>query len=122
MSVLSRLGVAFKSGFMGDVFDIPFLSSVGPNTTAGERISRETAMTVSAYYACVDLIAGHIAGFPHRVVQDTADGASVDMAGVSRPADVAALARLPIAGLIIGRALYEGTIDLPAALSAVGDL
>ena len=84
MSVLSRLGVAFKSGFMGDVFDIPFLSSVGPNTTAGERISRETAMTVSAYYACVDLIAGHIAGFPHRVVQDTADGGWQDYPAAPR--------------------------------------
>lgn len=42
--------------------------------------------------------------------------------GVSHPADVKALARLPIAGMIIGRALYEGTISLPEALAAVGDL
>ncbi len=42
--------------------------------------------------------------------------------GVSRQADVEALARLPIAGMIIGRALYEGTINLPAALAALGDL
>jgi len=41
--------------------------------------------------------------------------------GVSQPGDVEALAQLPIAGMIIGRALYEGTIDLKAALVAAGD-
>lgn len=42
--------------------------------------------------------------------------------GVSRLDDVEALARLPIAGMIIGRALYEGTIELAAALEAAGDV
>lgn len=41
--------------------------------------------------------------------------------GVTRLADVKALARLPIAGMIIGRALYEGTIDLKDALAVAGD-
>jgi phosphoribosylformimino-5-aminoimidazole carboxamide ribotide isomerase len=64
----------------------------GPNVEAIEKLARATAVPVVA------------------------------SGGVSRPADVAALARLPIAGMIIGRALYEGTIDLPAALAVVGDL
>jgi phosphoribosylformimino-5-aminoimidazole carboxamide ribotide isomerase len=38
--------------------------------------------------------------------------------GVSTAADVAALARVPMAGAIIGRALYEETLTLPAALAA----
>ena len=42
--------------------------------------------------------------------------------GVTRLSDVEALARLPIAGMIIGRALYEGTIELRAALEVVGDV
>jgi len=42
--------------------------------------------------------------------------------GVSTLDDVAALARLPIAGMIIGRALYEGTINLKAAQEAAGDV
>jgi phosphoribosylformimino-5-aminoimidazole carboxamide ribotide isomerase len=39
--------------------------------------------------------------------------------GVTTIDDIKALARLPIAGIIIGRALYEGAIDLEAALEAV---
>jgi phosphoribosylformimino-5-aminoimidazole carboxamide ribotide isomerase len=42
--------------------------------------------------------------------------------GVTRLEDVEALARLPIAGMIIGRALYEGTIRLSAAMAAAADL
>ncbi|NIA20573.1 MAG: 1-(5-phosphoribosyl)-5-[(5-phosphoribosylamino)methylideneamino]imidazole-4-carboxamide isomerase [Anaerolineaceae bacterium] len=41
--------------------------------------------------------------------------------GVSQLSDVEALARLPIAGMIIGRALYEGTIDLASAIEVAGD-
>lgn len=43
--------------------------------------------------------------------------------GITWLADVRRLARLPIAGMIIGRALYEGTIDLAQAIRAArGDL
>ena len=38
--------------------------------------------------------------------------------GVTRPADVAALAAVPVEGCIIGRALYEGLLSLPDALVA----
>jgi len=38
--------------------------------------------------------------------------------GVSRSSDVAALAAVPVAGCIIGRALYEGTLNLADALAA----
>jgi len=38
--------------------------------------------------------------------------------GVSNAADVAALAKIPMAGAIIGRALYEGKVTLPEALAA----
>ena len=40
--------------------------------------------------------------------------------GVTTVADVARLAAVPMAGCIIGRALYEGTLTLPAALAAAG--
>jgi phosphoribosylformimino-5-aminoimidazole carboxamide ribotide isomerase len=39
--------------------------------------------------------------------------------GVSTLGDVRELARLGLAGCIIGRALYEGRIDLPDALKAI---
>ena len=38
--------------------------------------------------------------------------------GVSSVQDVARLAAVPMAGCIIGRALYEGTLALPDALAA----
>ncbi len=38
--------------------------------------------------------------------------------GVTTRADVARLAAVPMAGCIIGRALYEGTMSLPEALAA----
>jgi phosphoribosylformimino-5-aminoimidazole carboxamide ribotide isomerase len=41
--------------------------------------------------------------------------------GVHTAKDVAALAQLAVAGCIIGRALYERTIDLRAALAAASD-
>jgi phosphoribosylformimino-5-aminoimidazole carboxamide ribotide isomerase len=41
--------------------------------------------------------------------------------GVTTAADVARLAAVPMAGCIIGRALYEGTMTLPEALSAAGE-
>ena len=40
--------------------------------------------------------------------------------GVTTTDDVARLAAIPMAGCIIGRALYEGTITLPDALAAAG--
>ncbi|MGD0896265.1 MAG: 1-(5-phosphoribosyl)-5-[(5-phosphoribosylamino)methylideneamino]imidazole-4-carboxamide isomerase [Thermoguttaceae bacterium] len=40
--------------------------------------------------------------------------------GVTTREDVARLAAVPMAGCIIGRALYEGTLTLPEALAAAG--
>jgi len=41
--------------------------------------------------------------------------------GVTTREDVARLAAVPMAGCIIGRALYEGTLTLPEALAAAGE-
>ncbi len=41
--------------------------------------------------------------------------------GVTTKDDVARLAAVPMAGCIIGRALYEGTLTLPEALAAAGE-
>jgi phosphoribosylformimino-5-aminoimidazole carboxamide ribotide isomerase len=42
--------------------------------------------------------------------------------GVTTQADVRALAALGLAGCIVGRALYEGTLSLPEALAAAGEV
>lgn len=41
--------------------------------------------------------------------------------GIVTVDDVARLAEIPMAGCIIGRALYEGSLTLPEALAAAGD-
>lgn len=41
--------------------------------------------------------------------------------GVTTRADVARLAAVPMAGCIIGRALYENTLTLPEAMAAAGE-
>jgi len=42
--------------------------------------------------------------------------------GISTADDVARLAAVPMAGCIIGRALYEGNLSLPEAMAAAGDV
>lgn len=41
--------------------------------------------------------------------------------GVTTTEDIARLAAAPVAGCIIGRTLYEGTLSLPAAIAAAGE-
>ncbi len=42
--------------------------------------------------------------------------------GIGSLADVAALAKLPISGIVIGRALYSGDVSLPEAIDLVRDV
>jgi len=51
-------------------------------------------------------------------MQAAVDLPVVASGGVTTAADVARLAAIPMAGCIIGRALYEGTITLPDAIAA----
>lgn len=55
-------------------------------------------------------------------MQRAADVPVVASGGVTRLDDVVRLARVPMAGCIIGRALYEGTIDLPEAIRAAEEV
>ena len=54
-------------------------------------------------------------------MQAAVDLPVVASGGVTTAADVARLAAVGMAGCIIGRALYEGTITLPDALAAAGE-
>ncbi len=51
-------------------------------------------------------------------MQAAVDWPVVASGGVTTRDDVARLAVVPMAGCIIGRALYEGTITLPEAIAA----
>ena len=55
------------------------------------------------------------------VADEMNDAVNIDViasGGVTTVDDVRHLAELGVAGCIIGRALYEGTLSLPAALAA----
>lgn len=53
-------------------------------------------------------------------MQAAVDLPVVASGGVSKVEDVVRLAEIPVAGCIIGRALYEGAVSLPEAIRAAG--
>jgi phosphoribosylformimino-5-aminoimidazole carboxamide ribotide isomerase len=53
-----------------------------------------------------------------RRMQEEINLPVVASGGVSQAEDVAQLAKIPMAGCIIGRSLYEGSLTLEAALAA----
>ena len=55
-------------------------------------------------------------------MREVVDLPVVASGGVTRAEDVRRLAQVPMAGCIIGRALYEGTLTLPEALAAAGEV
>ena len=65
---------------------------------------------------------GMLAGANLEATEELARATDVPIiaaGGVTTEADVRALAQLPLAGIIIGRALYEGRITIPQALKIV---
>ena len=53
-------------------------------------------------------------------MREAVDVPVIASGGVTKVEDVRRLAAVPMAGCIIGRALYEGTLSLPDALAAAG--
>ena len=65
---------------------------------------------------------GMLAGANLEATEELARATDVPIiaaGGVTTEADVRALAQLPLAGIVIGRALYEGRITIPQALRIV---
>ena len=55
-----------------------------------------------------------------RALVDVAEVPVIATGGVTDINDVKQLATMRLGGIIIGRAIYEGTLKLPDALAAVG--
>lgn len=65
---------------------------------------------------------GMLAGANLEAIEELAGATDVPViaaGGITRLADVVALAKLPLAGMIIGRALYEKSINLSEALRVI---
>ena len=66
---------------------------------------------------------GDLSGANHQATCELAESVSIPIiasGGVASLADVAAFADTAVAGVIIGRALYEGRIDLAEAIKKYG--
>ena len=57
-----------------------------------------------------------------RQVTEMAPGKIIASGGISSLKDIENLASLPLEGIIIGRALYEGHFDMTEALAVIGDI
>ncbi len=89
---------------------------------AAAELARQFAGVPLAAVIYTDIAAdGMLTGPNYAGLADmlaTVDAPLVASGGVARKEDVARLAAVPVAGCIIGRALYEGTLSLPDALAA----
>jgi phosphoribosylformimino-5-aminoimidazole carboxamide ribotide isomerase len=95
-------------------------SDVAATELAGRFAGEPIAALVYTDIATDGMMAGpNVAGM--AAMQAAVEWPVIASGGVTTVDDVARLAAVPMAGCIIGRALYEGTITLPEALAAAGE-
>ena len=91
---------------LGDLFEmISKLDSIGCNRYILTDINRDGALSGSNF----ELI---------KSVIGVTDASIISSGGVSNIDDLIKLRELQIAGVVLGKALYEGQIELPSALTA----
>ena len=71
--IAEALGRAVRGRVIGEGDDYEFLTG-GTRTAAGETVTPETALKVSAVYACTSIIAAGIRQMPAEVVRDDGKG------------------------------------------------
>ncbi len=82
MSLMERLKAAFRPKAEGESLSMPDIRKgtelfewlTGGMSSAGVAVTEQTAMRVSAVYACVNLVGGSIASLPLPVYRRTQDG------------------------------------------------
>ncbi len=110
-----RDGRPAVDGWRSTVADDPFtLAQRLLEAGAARLLVTDTARDGTGRGPALGLMADFRARFPDAVL--------LSAGGVASAADLAALARIGIDGAIVGRALLEGTLDLPAALAACAAL
>ena len=91
---------------------------------AATELARDLAREPIAAIIYTDIATDGMLSGPNLAALDemrqAVDVPVIASGGVTNRADVARLAELPVAGCIIGRALYEGTLSLADALAAGG--
>ncbi|MFV2066223.1 MAG: 1-(5-phosphoribosyl)-5-[(5-phosphoribosylamino)methylideneamino]imidazole-4-carboxamide isomerase [Pirellulales bacterium] len=89
---------------------------------AAEELARQFADEPLAAIVYTDIATDGMLGGPNtRALGSMASAVGIDViasGGVTTAEDVARLATIPVAGCIIGMALYEGRLSLPDALAA----
>jgi phosphoribosylformimino-5-aminoimidazole carboxamide ribotide isomerase len=94
------------------------------STTPAVTLARQFAGEPIAAVVYTDIATDGMLAGPNvaemSAMQEAVEWPVVASGGVTTKEDVARLAAAGLAGCIIGRALYEGTISLPEALAAAG--
>jgi phosphoribosylformimino-5-aminoimidazole carboxamide ribotide isomerase len=92
---------------------------------AAAALARQFAQQPLAAVVYTDIAADGMLAGPNLAamaeMQAAVDLPVIASGGVTTKEDVARLAAVPVAGCIIGRALYEGILTLPDALAAAGE-
>ena len=92
------------------------------SATSAVELARQFAGEPIAAVVYTDIATDGMLAGPNvaemTAMQQAVEWPVVASGGVTTKDDVARLAAVPMAGCIIGRALYEGTITLPEALAA----
>jgi len=92
--------------------------------TVADVIGRHGGLPLAAV-VFTDIATDGMLGGPNLASLAAVIGATplpvVASGGIATAADIVAVARLGAAGCIVGRALYDGGLDLTAALGAAGD-
>lgn len=92
--------------------------------TVADVIGRHVGLPLAAV-VFTDIATDGMLGGPNLASLAAVIGATplpvVASGGIATAADITAVARLGAAGCIVGRALYDGGLDLTAALGAAGD-
>ena len=95
------------------------------STTAADELARQFTGEPLAAIVYTDIATDGMLAGPNvaamAAMQRAVDVPVVASGGVTTRDDIARLAAAGLAGCIIGRALYEGTLSLPEALAAGGD-
>jgi phosphoribosylformimino-5-aminoimidazole carboxamide ribotide isomerase len=113
-SIDVRDGLALGDGWRPGALGLPAVDAIAQLAAAGIRTFEVTAIDRDGELAGPDLAL-------LRSLVELDRGQIIASGGIASLDDLLAVQALGCAGAIVGRALYEGRIDLSAAIEAVGD-
>ena len=109
-----RDGIAVGDGWVAGASGVPVEATIRRLTVAGVATFAVTSIARDGLLEGPDLEL-------LRTCIDLTDATVIASAGIRSIADLDAVRRIGCSGAIVGRALYDGTLDLRSAIAALGD-